>query len=323
MTKPPSEVVPFCPRCGYDQSGTSAAWSDQCPLQGTCPECGLHFEWADVFILDRKPLAWLYEHKPRRSLGLVRAWRTWGHTLIPSRFWGAVSPMHATSRAVWLWPVVLFGSLIFLGGTARAIAGCFVRYPWFPYVLTGSLAGRPPRPDGPGLLSRLFEFVYLSWCYPLWYHNYANWPRDQYLRQLIEVWAVPAATVAAATVCALTMLCLRHSRVVAAIRPAHIVRAAVYRLAPLVIFYSLFITVFILHDFRFGSQFGGWDKMLACTLVAASFVWGWTWWWTAIQRGWMMPRSRLAAALIGLIDMLTFAAVFLHMSPNFVADFTA
>jgi hypothetical protein len=281
----------------------------------------LVFEWADTFNPDRKPLAWLFDHKRRRSVGLVRAWRSWGRAMSIVRFWGDVSPTHKTSPAVWLWPVVVFGSLIFVGGTARAIEGCFARYPWFPYVLTGSFAGRPPRPDGPGLLARLFEFVYLTWCYPLWYHNYANWPHEQYVKQLLAVWALPAATAAASLVCGLTLLCLSSSRRVSAVRGAHIARAMVYRLAPLVVVYAVWITFFVLNDFTFGLWSRPWVRTVWGTLLVGSLVWGWLWWWSAVTRGRLMPRARSAAALIGVVDVLTAAAVFLLMSPDFSRDF--
>ena len=42
-----------CPRCGYDLAGVVESWNHaeslSCPLNGTCSECGLGFEWADVF----------------------------------------------------------------------------------------------------------------------------------------------------------------------------------------------------------------------------------------------------------------------------------
>lgn len=323
MAKAPREAVPLCPRCDYNQSGACTAWQDGCPLWGTCPECGLRFEWADAFNPARKPLSWLYEHKQRSSPGLIRAWRSWWWTLLPARFWRAVTPARRTSPAVWLWPVALFGSLIFAGGVARAIAGCYTRYPWYPYLMTGSFAGRPPRPDGPGFLARLWEFVWLYWVYPLWYNNYAGWPVDQYWRQLFAVWALPVATVAAGFTCVVTLLCLRSSRRVAAVKTAHIVRAALYRLTPLVFFYAAFIVAFILQDFRSGPPLGPLDKTVWGTLMAGSLVWGWLWWWNAIRQGWLMPRARLVAALIGVIDVLTSAAVFAAMSPFFLADFNA
>ncbi len=312
--------MPLCPRCGYDQSGACSAWRDECPLEGTCPECGLRFEWADAYNRNRRPLPWLFEHKQRWSPGLVRAWRSWGRTILPGRFWRDVSLAHRTSAAVWLWPVVLFSSTIFVAGTARAIAGCYSKYPWFPYVMTGSFAGSPPRPGGPGFLARVLDMLWVYWCYPLWFGNYGGWTREQYLKLLLDTWAVPAGTLGASLLCALTLIGLRSSRRIATVRGGHVLRAAIYRLAPLVGFYLAWITAFILQDYRWGPPLGGWEGTLIATMLVGSLVWGWLWWWTAITRGWQMPGARLAAALIGLIDALAFVAVVLTMSPTILSD---
>ena len=41
-------IAVSCPRCGYDQRGVIAQWTDTCDLDGRCTECGLAFEWARV-----------------------------------------------------------------------------------------------------------------------------------------------------------------------------------------------------------------------------------------------------------------------------------
>ena len=312
---PGLNAVPLCPRCGYDQSGACAAWRTECPLEGTCPECGRAFEWGAALGYKCQPLRWLFEHKPRRSLGVLRAWRSWARTLVPGRFWRSVSLAHKTSPAVWLWPVVLFVSMIAVCGAGRAIAGCFAKYPWFPYVMTGSFAGRPPRPDGPGLAERVLDFLWVYWCYPLWYGNYGGWTNEQYLRQLLGVWAVPAATVAAALTCSFSVILLRRSRRVASVRTAHVVRARVYRLAPLVVFYTVWIACFAARELSPASWVRNWEGRVFSLLLVWSLAWGWLWWWTAIRRGSRMPDARLLAALIGTIDVLASAAVFLWMAP--------
>ncbi len=59
-----------CPRCGYDQSGEIARWTDSCPVEGLCTECGLRFGWFDVYFPTRR-LAATFENAERR---LARAW---------------------------------------------------------------------------------------------------------------------------------------------------------------------------------------------------------------------------------------------------------
>jgi len=44
----PSSERPICPRCGYDQRGAIAQWTDQCPMRGRCSECGLAIEWFEI-----------------------------------------------------------------------------------------------------------------------------------------------------------------------------------------------------------------------------------------------------------------------------------
>jgi len=60
-------LVPACPRCQYNQSGTVAAWPTDavgaaCPLQGRCPECGLDFACRDVLNINRHDNPNFYEH---------------------------------------------------------------------------------------------------------------------------------------------------------------------------------------------------------------------------------------------------------------------
>lgn len=53
-----------CPRCDYDLRGAVQSWREMCPLEGRCTECGLEFDWADLFT---RPLHdWLFEHQYRR-----------------------------------------------------------------------------------------------------------------------------------------------------------------------------------------------------------------------------------------------------------------
>lgn len=40
---------PRCPRCNYDLSGITSSWQHQCPTTGQCQECGLTFEWTNIF----------------------------------------------------------------------------------------------------------------------------------------------------------------------------------------------------------------------------------------------------------------------------------
>lgn len=94
---------PACPRCGYDQSGVVAAWTDRCPLETRCTECGRFFRWAAVLEPGRTTHRWSIEHAygPR---GLLRAAaQTTARAPFPDRYWrsmGLVTPVRPIRIAV-------------------------------------------------------------------------------------------------------------------------------------------------------------------------------------------------------------------------------
>ena len=66
--------VPICPKCGYDQSGEIATWQTQCPMTGTCTECGEQLRWAEVFAIQQEwgsEVAWYAEHA-HSALGMLK-----------------------------------------------------------------------------------------------------------------------------------------------------------------------------------------------------------------------------------------------------------
>ena len=83
-----------CPRCGYDLRGTVSAWTAQCPLAGTCTECGLALDWPAVIMPEKFEPTWCVE--------FVRGWkgvpRGCVHTLLrscrPVKFWKAHDMSH-------------------------------------------------------------------------------------------------------------------------------------------------------------------------------------------------------------------------------------
>lgn len=78
--------------------GAVATWTDRCPLEGTCTECGLTFEWRYVLMIARYEPRWSVEFAPgwrrvpRAALStLLRSCRPW-------HFW---KKMHMSSRVRW------------------------------------------------------------------------------------------------------------------------------------------------------------------------------------------------------------------------------
>lgn len=88
---------PTCPRCSYDQSGAVAAWTDSCPIRGTCPECGLTFDWRDVFHPYRDRVRGFVEHTRGFSSSLWAVPPTAWLVARPWKFWERVQ-MHMRPR---------------------------------------------------------------------------------------------------------------------------------------------------------------------------------------------------------------------------------
>lgn len=111
-----------CPRCNYDVSGEVSRWNSDtsqelsCPLFGTCPECGLQFEWRYVIDPRQASLRWFVESDrlfplPRKRFAW---WRTMVRACVPWIFWRDVkleTPMRTAPRA-WWFIAMLFASVI-------------------------------------------------------------------------------------------------------------------------------------------------------------------------------------------------------------------
>lgn len=84
MSGTSANADPRCPRCRCDLRGEVAHWSTRCPLESVCTECGLAFEWKDIFSYARHP--WLFEaswrYRPMRRISA-----TVTSALRPRRFW--------------------------------------------------------------------------------------------------------------------------------------------------------------------------------------------------------------------------------------------
>lgn len=303
----------MCPRCGYDQSGACGAWQTECPLTGTCPECGLLFEWADAFNLYLKRLPWLFEHKHPASPGVLRALRSWFMALIPPWFWRRVTPAYASTWVVLLWPVVFFGSFAFVVGGVRLAYALAKKSP-LPMRMTNTggvwTATQPPTLEALGL--RAQEAWFIPW-YPV---HVARWDPQRVGTTMLETWAAPCAVVAASVATGLTLMSLTTSRRICGVKGSHILRAMVYRLAPLGVLYAAWC-VGQLAWMQWSML--GIDWQTGRTLWMGSLVlpmlWGAWWWYVALTKGWQMPQARLVAVLMGVVDILACLATYMLMSP--------
>jgi hypothetical protein len=83
LAVPPLPVQ--CPRCAYDLSGQIATFTESCPLEGTCSECGLHFRWQELLDPNLAGPEWSFEHVRRGLIG--RYFATLARVLMPARAW--------------------------------------------------------------------------------------------------------------------------------------------------------------------------------------------------------------------------------------------
>lgn len=114
----PAHAQSRCPRCGYDLRGVMGLWTESCPLDGTCSECGLHWSWAEMMNPALRHPLWCIEFAPSaRSPKVVL--RTIAEQFRPWRFWTALRlehPVRPRRLAVFvLWLLVLFAALWYAG----------------------------------------------------------------------------------------------------------------------------------------------------------------------------------------------------------------
>ncbi|MGJ8637314.1 MAG: hypothetical protein ACSHX5_10760 [Phycisphaerales bacterium] len=118
--------TPICPKCGYDQSGTIATWTTQCPLQGTCPECGYQLSWPDVVNPSRIHLPWFVEHASTKRQLLTRTLPTLWMLLIPNRYFRRVTMETPRSIKRYLLSLTLLFIMLHLFTSAALFASNFV-----------------------------------------------------------------------------------------------------------------------------------------------------------------------------------------------------
>jgi hypothetical protein len=83
-----------CPRCGYDLRGAVATWGDTCPMTGICTECGLSFEWAELFSAAFAMPRWCVEAADPRPRLPGQAVATFARSWLPWPFWSALRMSH-------------------------------------------------------------------------------------------------------------------------------------------------------------------------------------------------------------------------------------
>jgi hypothetical protein len=153
-----------CPRCAYDLSAEARRWNDDaidereglaCPLEGTCPECGLRFAWAKLYRPELVEVRWfveMTEANPRLRKPRFRYVQTWAAALVPWQFWRKISlesPHNVRRRVSWVLGVLFVPALLMLVAITLArgvldpaaswigrVTRCALRYDGSPWVLS-------------------------------------------------------------------------------------------------------------------------------------------------------------------------------------------
>jgi hypothetical protein len=296
-----STVRARCPRCGYDLSGVTASWTQSCPLDGVCSECGLAFEWR--FVLDPHIVgpSWSVEHwrKGEERAALIRrVLGTWLRVFVPGRLWRSLA-MHNRVRLGALLAASASGAVLtYIVISPVAIGIRTLLYEW-------ELSVKGPYRVAPMPLWRTTASVVL---WPLTDvnggHNWFLWPDLLWL----------------ATWFALMPLCfvifrrtLRASRV----RPVHIVRISLYGAMswPLVLMVYAILIVdlqMLAEDLLNGGWWsaygvGGSDRSgAAAAMTGVVLIGGWycVFWWRAIGRYLKLRHPLLTALATTIISLL-------------------
>ncbi len=310
-----------CPRCGYDLRGQVDAWhpaysawvnaakaeardsqvvDDEgcvgaaCPLEGTCSECGLRFEWADLFAPVRQ-VTGLYEVDDKRR---VRA--------LLSTIWAAM----------WCWPLwqrlkmqheVRLDRIATVMLALFAVGYLIVAVPWFVLENSGPIrdlfAGTWPITSWGGSPWQWRPIV------PLGVLAEGDWNAELYEPLVSGVWfAVCAAQCSLMPLCFLLMpISLRKAKV----RRVHLVRGWLYSIGWFMLathLQALGLVVFSAFDL-----FGGWGITMVPFALLAIAVWlpavlGYVLvgtWWAVYSRYYLkLPRPQLVGWLLATVATL-------------------
>jgi hypothetical protein len=271
------EDRPTCPRCGYDLSGQVAAWTDACPLLGTCPECGLALDWRTVLTCQSSTERAYFETS-QGNLPRALVMTTF-RTLLPWRFWSwlqlhfQASPDRLVVAALFATGLMHLASIVVVCG-----ASWIVQTPRAVSWMWG------------------LEFTMPEWTLPasmILFPYYLPWERGIDKDAWIFIGLLGGALMPVAFVL------LPQTLQGISIRRIHLCRIAVWWLAcaPAVLAFAYFA-----REILDGMALGRW---LACSVL----FWNMVWWGFACSRYLKLPRAWLVSAGLLLITSLVAALI--------------
>ncbi len=310
---------PVCPKCGYDQSGEIATWTESCPIAGTCPECGLDFVWADLLDPSRVDVRWYVEHARSRFSILKRTIPTLWYLLIPNRFWKRIRPdaeIRIGLLSLWSVGIIFTGYIL---STILLLAASFLeRYSWRGG--TSSITELVTNFD----TKRAYDIL----SDPSWFKDKsleaARFPYDE-----ISRWwtSYEFLSLDAARSCAFAIACtlmwglilgvIPTTRSIAKIRFAHITRAIILGLVVSATWFYLVRSIdainwmckIIYPSSLVGDYIG---PVLAWIILAYAALWPQLSMIFAIRKSWSIRPSRLLIT-VGLLGSVVCSSIFVAL----------
>jgi hypothetical protein len=296
------ESAPTCPRCGYDQSGLVAAWTEMCPLEATCTECGLLFEGRSVLGRHRGP-EWSFEHSQgvRRSLW----WRTSLVALRPWRLFAELRMHHvvrvrrlAVFALVWLAAVHIITSaanlvLAYEGFAALSKGG----------TRWGTVHWFDPRARGEQFALGLVRAVALPWLEEPMFRAGSQTSDGVGWLPMFMLTIVPAL------IMPLWMMIFGTTMSRARVRRVHILRGLAYTVPGACLAVLLLMGLFTAATF---ADLAGVMPALPhrwSVILVGGFVLGYpsylaAWWWFFLARYLRLPRAGATVFLMMVLSML-------------------
>jgi hypothetical protein len=320
-----SGFTPICPRCGYDQTGIIDTWTDSCPTEGVCTECGDTLDWSLVFDPDRETKRWYTEHAPSAIRAVLRrTLPTIGMLVLPSRFWKRLDTN--AKLDLWMlvrWSIGFLGTLYVLTTLVLVVASFAQRL----YLTTTYWGQNQPAPGSAGTVlgsmirapEAWFEAFGFASTFPMSPNRAASlWIDADVASGAISV---SLFAIVSTLVWLMIMGAVPTTRRLAKLRYAHIFRAVMIGLT-LPIAFALLARLLdpiaeVLINWR---GWSGWavrrwsSYPIGLIGLYASLVWPQWFWVSAIRTGWRVRPSWLLALLGCVASLIGGYAAVLHVS---------
>ena len=293
-TASPGPTLLRCPRCGYDVSGVVPTWTTACPLEGRCSECGLSFQWVDIYVPERLFPSWSIEHCRRRRIRAFFA--TLKLALQPRRLWSQM-------------PLAL---PIKLSRLAVFVAACLLLTHTMEILIAEHLVSRwtimtTVSPMGVRTAVRNWQVIENIAAWP-YLHYLGSWPIVSLvgpLGQFLLLWAFLAP---------MPYLILAQTMRRARSRPAHLARAWAHFLPTMCLVLlgdTFFVNLANLGPQWLSLQYFPSEIWAAIFLIAAlPIVWWYVRWWWHFTRDYLqLEQPRLVVTLMMTVSCLAALAI--------------